>query len=345
MSKNFPGTRWERRPPGELGLSDDGLADAESWMLETAGGEPFRAVVARRGCLAAEWNHGIAADEQLPQASAGKSFYSCLLGIAVQEGVISSLDARAVDYYPEMMDVEDGTGPKEGRYAFPKDREITFRQLIGNTSGYMKPGEMPGAKFHYQTFGMNIVTNALATAYGLYDSADPERLPGCGRLVEQKLRDPIAGTWSYGYGDFQHPPGAKKHIFGHSLSIQCTALDAARTGHLWMNMGDWNGRQIVPEEYMREATATNADVLAREPERRWRYGLGFWVNDHARQWPGLPTDSFGAWGGGARHIWVSPSLELVVALNPAPWTGVREEWRRLRLEGEALSRIVDAVAD
>ena len=46
--------------------------------------------------------------------------------------------------------------------------------------------------------------------------------------------------------------GAKQNIFGHSLSIQCTALDAARVGHLWLNKGNWSGIQVVPEEYMGE---------------------------------------------------------------------------------------------
>ena len=72
------------------------------------------------------------------------------------------------------MDVPEGTGPKPGRYAFEKDRDLTFRQLICNVSGYMKPGEEPGKVFNYQTFGMNILCHAIATAYGMYDSRDPQ---------------------------------------------------------------------------------------------------------------------------------------------------------------------------
>ena len=244
-----------------------------------------------------------------------------------------------------MMEVKEGEGPKEGRYAFEEDRDITFRQLIGNTSGYMKPGEQPGKQFHYQTFGMNVITNSLATIYGVYDSDDPDRLPGCGALIEQKIRDPIGGTWSYEYGDFEHAPGAKKNIFGHSLSLLCTARDAARAGQLWLNRGNWNGVQVLPEDYLKLATVTNSDIIANEPESNRRYGMGFWVNDHGKQWPELPRDSFAAWGGGARHIWVSPELDLVVVLNPAPWAKVRREKDRLRHEQDTLLRIVDAIID
>lgn len=343
MERTFPGTEWRSKHPQELGFSESKLGEAEKWLLEISKGEPFRVVVARYGYIAAEWNHGIDATEHLRQASASKSFYSCLLGIAVAEGKIPSVDSKVVDFYPEMMDVKEGEGPKTGRHAFHKDRNVTFRQLIGNTSGYMKPGEEPGKHFHYQTFGMNIVTNSLATIYGVYDSGDPDRLPGCASLMEQKLRDPIGGTWSHGYTDFDHPPGAKKNIFGHSLSVLCTARDSARVGHLWLNMGQWNGEEVVPEEYLRQATVTNSDVLANEPEENWRYGQGFWVNDHGKQWPMLPRDSFAAWGAGAKHIWVSPAYDLVVALNPGPWTQVRDEKARLTLEQDTLCRIVDAV--
>ena len=110
-------------------------------------------MIVRHGYLAAEWNRGVEAHQQLRMASAVKSAYSCLLAIAVSEGRLPSLDARVVDYYPEMMDVRKGEGPKTGRWAFEKDRQITFRQLICNTSGYMKPGEEPGKQFHYRPSG------------------------------------------------------------------------------------------------------------------------------------------------------------------------------------------------
>lgn len=345
MERNAPGAYWESKTPVELGMSGDELSRVERWLHDSASGEPYRALVIRHGCIAAEWNHGMSADEKIPQASAGKSLYSCLLGIAVSEGRIPGLDARVFDYYPEMMDVGEGEGPKAGRYSFEKDRDITFRQLIGNTSGYMKPGEEPGKHFHYQTFGMNVITNSLATIYGLYDSSEPDSLPGCGILIQQKIRDVIGGTWEYTYGDFEHPPGARKNIFGHSLSILSTARDAARMAQLWLNGGNWNGVQVVPSDYLREATATNSNIIANEPERRWRYGMGFWVNDYGKQWPKLPRDSFAAWGGGARHIWASPELDLIVVLNPAPWAKLRNEKDRLEREEDALYRIVNAVND
>ena len=55
-----------------------------------------------------------------------------------------------------MMEVAESDGPKPGRRAFRENKDITFRQLVGNTSGYMTPGEPPGRHFHYQTYGTMI---------------------------------------------------------------------------------------------------------------------------------------------------------------------------------------------
>ena len=110
-----------------------------------------------------------------------------------------------------------------------------------------------------------------------------------------------------------------------------------------LQFGRWKGRQLVPQAYLEEATRTNAEIIAHEPEDAWKFGLGFWVNDHGRLWPDLPRDLFGAWGAGARNIWVSPALDLVVALCPGPWPGMREEVDRIPREQAVLARVLDAL--
>ena len=63
-----------------------------------------------------------------------------------------------------------------------------------------------------------ILTNLtdLANIYGYHDSNDPERLGGCGRLIEEKIRNPIRGTWGYEYSNFKLQPEARLNIFGYS---------------------------------------------------------------------------------------------------------------------------------
>jgi len=315
----YPDAEWERVAPTEAGFDPEKLAVAKRWLDDRVGDGRYRAAVVRSGRLVAEWNHGVGRDEQLWLASAAKSIFSCILGIAVEEGKIPSADAKIGDYYPEAMDVPEGEGPKPGRYAFEKDRAITFRQLIANTSGYMKPGEEPGRVFHYQTYGMNILTHAMAKIYGLYDIRDPEGSPGFKQLVDEKLRRPIGAAWGYYLSNFDLHPQARIHIFGYYDGVKASALDMARLGWLWCNWGRWRGRQLIPEAWLREATQTAPDIRANCPPAQWKYSYAFWTNDHGQLWPRLPRDSYAASGAGSQHIWVCPSLDLVVVQSPGLW--------------------------
>jgi CubicO group peptidase (beta-lactamase class C family) len=299
-------------------------AQLEEWLTTHANGRPYRVVLMRGETLLGEWNQGVERHTPLGMASAAKSLYSCLLGIAVAEGKIGSADDPVVEYYPEMMDVGEDEGPKPGRYAFEKDRRLTFRQLICNTSGYMKPNEEPGTVFHYQTFGMNILTHALAKVYGYYDSDAPDRLPGCGKLIEEKIRDRIGGTWRYSHTNFNHPPSAKIGIFGNYTQLYADAHDMATMGLLWLNRGMWDREQVIPAEWMEEIVRVAPDIRAHCPENEWQYGHGFWTNEYGKLWPHLPRDSYAASGAGSKHIWVCPSLQLVVAQSPGIWSSQEE---------------------
>ncbi|MCH7982720.1 MAG: serine hydrolase [Chloroflexi bacterium] len=319
VQRSWPGEDWQVAEPEELGFDRDRLAGAARFQAEDADGKPYRILVARQGEIAAEWNFRVDPLEKARQASASKSTFSCVLGIAVQEGVIASENDRVADYYPEMLDIAPGQGPKEGRHAFPENDGITFRQLIGNTSGYMKPGEAPGRVFNYQTFGMNVLTHAVASAYNLYKTSEPERGAGFGTLTEWKVRNPIGATWSWEYKNFDLPPEARTDVFGYFTGYRMAPRDMARLGWLWLNRGNWNGTQVVPSDWIDKATNVSSEILENEPEERHVYGLGFWCNDRGQIWPDLPRDSFAASGAGNQHTWVCPSLDLVVVQSPGTY--------------------------
>jgi len=303
----FPGESWEVCDPGDVGCDEGALSRVRAWHDEAAGDARYRIAIVRDGRLIAQWCRGLEPEDRSRCASAAKSVYSTMLGIAVDEGVIPSSDARAVEYYPQMMDVPDGSGPKPGRHAFEKDRTITLRQLITNTSGYMKPGEEPGKVHHYQTYGMNILCHAIREAYGA---------PSFGELVEAKLRDPIGGTWGWEYTNFRLPERARIDIFGNYTQLSATAGDLARWGWLWLNRGEWDGARVVSAAYLDEATRSIEDVEWKEERARLCYGAGFWTNSHDRLWPGLPTDAYAAYGAGRIAVNVFPSQRLVVAQAP-----------------------------
>jgi CubicO group peptidase (beta-lactamase class C family) len=105
---------------------------------------------------------------------------------------------------------------------------------------------------------------------------------------------------------------------------ELTCRDQARLGWLWRHAGRWRDRQVIPAAWMRQATVTAALVRATASPEGWCYGHGFWTNDRGTLWPSLPRDSFAAQGAGGQHIWVCPSLDLVVAQSPGIWADQRE---------------------
>ena len=323
----YPADQWARVAPEDAGFDVGRLLLASQWLDDHAPERGYRVAIVRDGYLVFQVNVGFAPDERLPIASAAKSIFGNVLGIAVHEGRLSSPDAPVVDLYPEMMDVPQGTGPKEGRYAFPKDRAVTYRQLISNTSGYMKPGEEPGKVFNYQTFGMNVLTHAVATAYGLYNLGDPEGSPGFAELVRDKVADPIGARWAYTLSNFALQERARLPIFGYYCQIHTDPLDFARVGWLWCNWGRWGNRQVVPEAWMRESVKVNRDLLVNAPHEQQQYGYGIWTNEQGVLWPDLPRDGFTSSGAGGHYATVFPGQRLVIVQNPGPY-----------LAGEAASR-------
>jgi CubicO group peptidase (beta-lactamase class C family) len=322
------------------------IDQVQRWFVDASGENKGRLVIVRAGRVVLEYYHRMSESEKPSIASAAKSIYSNVLGILVHEGGLKSPDESVVDYYPEMMEVKEGEGNKPGRYAYPVNRSITFRHLICNVSGYMKPGEEPGKVFNYQSWGMNVLTHALARIYGLYDVSDPEGLPGFQALIREKLADRIGANWDYTYSN---PPyndrlqrSARLDVFGYYTQVHSTALDLARVGWLWCNWGRWEDQQIVPEAWLRETSVVAPDILANCPRDEWKYGHGIWTNAEGELWPALPREAFGASGAGGHYWTVFPSKQLVVVQNPGKYhAGVRS----VMSNPDMLKMVVEACDD
>jgi CubicO group peptidase (beta-lactamase class C family) len=304
------------------------VAQVKEWFADASGENKGRLAIVRGGRVVLEYYHRMSENEKPGIASAAKSIYSNVLGILITEGGLKSADELVVDYYPEMMEVKEGQGNKPGRYAYPINRGITFRHLITNVSGYMKPGEAPGKVFNYQSWGMNVLTHALAKIYGLYDVRDPEDLPGFKALIQEKLADKIGADWEYRYSNppfnDRLQPGARLDVFGYYCQVHSTALDLARVGWLWCNWGRWKDEQVVPEAWLRETSVVAPDIVSNCPREQWKYGHGIWSNSEGELWPVLPREAFGASGAGGHYWTVFPSKELVVVQNPGKYhAGVR----------------------
>ncbi len=324
--KIFPKAEWQVASALDVRMDSGKLNRAKGWLDSKFEDARYRVAIVRHGYLVAEWTHNMESEQRNSIASANKSILSSMLGIAIAEGKIKSADDLAVDYYPEMMDVPEGEGPKDGRWAFEANRGITLRHLICNVSGYMKPDEEPGQVFNYQTNGMCVLSHCIEKAYALYDINDPQGSPKIPPLYKEKIADVIGADWGYSSGSQKMHERARLHIFGWGSGINTSLRDMARLGWLWCNWGKWEGKQVIPENWMREATVVAPDILANSPENMWRYGHGFWTNEQGTLWPDLPKEGYTAWGAGGHYVIVFPSYDLVVVMNPTPYPGASQPY-------------------
>ena len=212
--------------------------------------------------------------------SATKSIVGLLVGIAIDEGKIGSVDDKVVKYIPE--------------YNRGRQKDITIRNLLTMSAG-MDWDEAYASLFSVTTHGY--YGNDL---YNLIMSLDIVDTPGVqysyrsgetqllsfvveaatgetiSRYAEKRLWQPMmAGQDAFWLLD-------KKD--GDEKSFCCfhtTARDAARFGRLMLNKGNWNGKQLVSKEYIEEAMTPASylkDQWGKDPLSY--YGFQTWIMDY-----------------------------------------------------------------
>jgi CubicO group peptidase (beta-lactamase class C family) len=106
--------------------------------------------------------------------------------------------------------------------------------------------------------------------------------------------------------------------------VWINAQDMARFGYLWLRGGKWGDKQIVPPDYVKAAISPSQHG----PD----YGYLWWLNTQGKNYPGLPTNAYGARGAGSNTITILPDQDLVVV------------WRwHAGNEAEFVKRVVAAI--
>lgn len=329
----LPGDQWETKRPAELGfdpaLLEQAVAFAKtqeskvprdfSTQVQTFGallgplpkerGET-NGIILRNGYIVAEWGDNRRID---PTYSVAKSFLSTVLGLAIDRGMIKSVDDPLRNYI------------KDGGYDSPHNAKITWRHHATQTSewegtmfgkshdfigveqfgaGRRQPRELkqPGQFYEYNDVRINRFSLSLLRVW-------KRPLP---EVLKQYVMDPIGAstTWQYhGYNNSDVMIDGKKMTsvsggtrWGGGLWV--STRDEARFGYLFLRRGKWGDKQIISEKWVQMATTPNSIG----PD----YGFLWWLNTQRKQWPSAPASSFAAIGYGSNTIWVDPEHDLVV---------------------------------
>ncbi len=90
-----------------------------------------------------------------------------------------------------------------------------------------------------------------------------------------------------------------------SSQVWTTARDLARFGLLYLNDGVWNGERLLPEGWTRYVATPSGP----QPPGEFGYGATFWLLNKS---PGVPADSYGAFGNRGQYVIIVPSRQIVI---------------------------------
>ncbi len=328
---------WPVSTPAEQGLDPEAVAEL---YLEAEDVETLHSLlVIKNGYLVAEgYFHGGSADQATRIQSATKSYTSALVGIALEQGCLTSVDQKMMEFFPELADqIKD-----------PRKNEITLQQMLQMRAGYpweestpelfellyhgFRPSNLvdvplardPGSDFDYSNLTSHLVGVIVARAcYTDLKSFAQEHLFG---PLEVELVDWIT-DWEGNYN-------------GHA-DMHFTARDMAKFGQLYLDEGQYQGEQLIPAEWVRESLEIySQDAWGYRVGRNWRdngYGYQWWsvrAGDHRYNL---------AWGHGGQQIAVARDLDMVVIVKADPLFGQHGDapWKR---EKENLNLMADFIA-
>ncbi len=265
-----------RSTPSEQGINPRGLDAFLDAMDAASDIELHSLMVLRHGHVVAEgWWSPYAPDRVHLLYSLSKSFTSTAAGFAVAEGLLD-LDAPVISYFPEL----------DAEITDPGSRSMRVRHIAAMASGHLAetldeaiggdplepvrgfllipPDAEPGTVFAYNqpcTYTLAAIIQRLS-GQSLTDYLRP------------RLFEPL-GIEEYGW--LQHPPGRDIGFSG----FHATTEAIAKLGLLYLQRGVWDGRQLLSERWVAEATRRHVDNPD-QPEPDWRqgYGFQFWMARH-----------------------------------------------------------------
>lgn len=301
----WPAGEWRTSTPEAQGMDSAILLKAFDYVREHRTRIHSLMIVRNGHVVVDAYFYPFMRGERHDLASATKSVTTTLIGVAIGDGLIRDVDQPVLSFFPE-------TGPQ---YRDARKDDVTLTHLLTMTSGFdcqFRPAEPtlremrlspnwvqfmlerpmisdPGTSYVYCSPGMHLLSGVVGRVTG-----QPSLAYARGRLfaplgVRNVAWPADSQSVSHGWGDLELEP-----------------RDMAKIGYLWLQGGRWDGRQIVPADYMRAAAQTQARPNADEG-----YGYGLWIH------PDTAGGYFEANGRGGQRIVVLPKWNMVLAITGA----------------------------
>lgn len=300
-----PGDDWVVADPEDHGLDPALLEEAREYAFGE-GKNTQGVVVVHGGEIVAEWYaDGADADSWAASWSMAKSVTSAALGVAVEEGLIPSVDESMATY----IDGWAGTDREEitVRDVLQMSSGLDWDEAYSGTAGDSEIVQMVTGESDQLAYAASRPLEYEPGTHWSYSSGDTMLLSG---VVEEATGTSLA---DYAQEVLFEPIGMEpldwwQDAEGQTLGYCCvdtTSRDFARLGLLYLRGGRWGDQQVVPQAWVEDSL----EPAPAAPEGE--YGYQWWLYDDE----GLPEDHFAAQGHDGQFIDVFPSLDLVVVRN------------------------------
>jgi CubicO group peptidase (beta-lactamase class C family) len=316
------------------------LSGADDWdhFLETNDTQAF--IVIQDGKILYEnYFNNTQRDSIVTSFSVAKSFDSALIGIAIQEGYIKSVDDPITTYLPELAERD------------PRFNEITIRHLLLMASGLEYEEFRPllfnsddiltsyfpdqrkislentriidpaGKYFRYNKYHPQLLGMILERATGM---SVTEYLQ---TRIWDKLGMEFDGSWS--------TDGEASDFEKMETGVNARAIDFAKFGVLFLNDGNWQGNQVISGAWVDESTQPLLPENYDDYYSEWftsMPGQGY----YKYMWWGMAREGdaydFTAEGNKGQFIYVSPQKKLVIVRNGTEYGISSEKWLNLFYE-------------
>ena len=319
------GDGWPLTDAGAAGFDAASLCEVDRFLTQWPHSSIHSIVVARGGRLVMEryfrgaderWGIPVGVVEHGPRTrhdlrSITKSVVSLLVGIAAAEGRFPSLDSSVFDFFPDYRSLRTAN-----------NGAITFRHLLTMSAGwdwnealpYTDPANSeirmiatsdpvrfvlqqsmrstPGATFNYNGGATTVLAAAIerSTRQRLDDFARDRLFRPLGIVDTEWVRLPHGGGVSAASG------------------LRLRPRDMAKLGQLLVGYGAWQGRQVVPREWI--ADSIRPRIRA---DGFYHYGYQWWLGQTSMKGRQLQWTAGVGWGG--QRVFAQPDLDLVVAVN------------------------------
>jgi CubicO group peptidase (beta-lactamase class C family) len=284
----------------------------------------------------AHYRNGREPDDALHVWSVTKSVTSALIGIALDEQIIGSLDQTLDELLPDYR-----------RFMKREEKQITLRQLMDMTAGFPpdEPFEViwkvfryahdpvplilteglsvePGTVFQYSSRSAHLVSAVLKAAL---ERADGQRFSSVLSYARAKLFDPLEIDTRPAY---EKPVVLPTPLFYDTMSgfgwgtdaaglhsacclLRLRPADMIKIGELYLGGGVWHGKQILPPGWVEQST-TLGPLNPEYALMWWRMAVIPAVDNPT------PDDTLIARGSEGQLIAIVPDLKLVVAVGSVP---------------------------